>query len=237
MRYLDWTLPTLAENLALDEALLLDAGHGGPEVLRVWQWPRWAVVLGAGGRIADDVHAERCRADGIPLARRASGGGTVLLGPGCLLYSVILAYARDPALTQIVPSYRYVLTRIIAAVRGVAPDLDLRGSSDIAEAERKVSGNAQQRKRSHLLQHGTLLYDFDIARVADYLKTPPRQPEYRGGRDHREFLTNLPTDAETMKHSLRAAWSANAELTRLPLDMMRELVAQKYGREEWVRRR
>ena len=36
MYFLDLTLPTLAENLALDEALLLDAEAGGPEVLRLW---------------------------------------------------------------------------------------------------------------------------------------------------------------------------------------------------------
>src|SRR5881227_672827 len=126
MLYLDRTLPSLAENLALDEALLLEAEAGGPEVLRVWQWPTCAVVLGAGGRIADDVQEERCRADGVPLARRSSGGGTVLLGPGCLLYSVVLDYQRDPALTQIVPSYRYVLARIVAGLRALASDLAVR---------------------------------------------------------------------------------------------------------------
>src|SRR5437764_6765699 len=113
MHLLDLTLPTLEENLALDEALLYAAEAGGPEVLRFWQWPAPAVVLGAGGRIADDVYEERCRADGVPLARRSSGGGTVLLGPGCLLYSIVLCYDRDPALTQIVSSYRYVLARVV----------------------------------------------------------------------------------------------------------------------------
>jgi lipoate-protein ligase A len=53
MTFLDLTLP--AENLALDEALLLDAEAGGPEVLRLWHWPHHAVVLGAGGRLADTV--------------------------------------------------------------------------------------------------------------------------------------------------------------------------------------
>ena len=237
MLYVDRTLPTLVENLALDEAFLLDAEEGGPEVLRVWQWPTPAVVLGAGGRIADDVHEERCRSDGVELARRASGGGTVLLGPGCLLYTVVLSYQRDPALTQIVPSYRYVLARIVAGLRAVAPQLDLRGSSDIAELERKVSGNAQQRKRAHMLQHGTLLYDFDIARIGDYLKAPPRQPDYRQQRDHRDFLMNLPTDAETIKRCLRTAWSAEGELTHVAMDVVRRLVADKYGRAEWTWRR
>ena len=89
MHFLDLTLPDLAENLALDESLLLDAERGGGgETLRLWAWPNYAVVLGAGGVIADDVNETACAADGVPLARRASGGGTVLLGPGCLLYSL-----------------------------------------------------------------------------------------------------------------------------------------------------
>src|SRR5207248_4591650 len=95
MEWVDVTLDTLNENLAVDEALLLvaEAGRGG-EALRVWEWPRPAVVLGAGGRIADDVDVTACERDGVSLARRSSGGGTVLLGPGCLLYSVVLRYDR-----------------------------------------------------------------------------------------------------------------------------------------------
>src|SRR6185503_10807307 len=109
MTFLDLTLPTLAENLALDEALLLDAEAGGPEVLRLWEWPRHAVVLGAGGKLADDVNEDACLADGVPITRRSSGGGTVLLGSGCLLFSLILHFERDPALGDLHASYRYIL--------------------------------------------------------------------------------------------------------------------------------
>src|SRR5437667_5341974 len=90
MRFLDLTLPTAAENLALDEALLLEAEAGrGGEVLRLWEWSRYAVVLGAGCRLAE-VDEAACAADAVPILRRASGGGTVLLGPGCLCYTLVL---------------------------------------------------------------------------------------------------------------------------------------------------
>lgn len=237
MLFLDRTLPELAENLALDEALLLDAEAGGPEVLRVWQWPARAVVLGAGGRIADDVNEDRCRADGVPLARRASGGGTVLLGHGCLLYTVVLAYTRDPSLTQIPSSYQYVLGRIADGLHTLATDLEQRGSSDLARLNRKISGNAQQRKRTHLLQHGTLLYDFDVEWAARYLKLPPRQPEYRRQRSHRDFMANISASADQLKRSLRAIWEAQEEMVRLPLDRMQSLVAERYGQSDWLRRR
>src|SRR5437667_9353222 len=112
MYLFDATLPTLAENLALDEALLLDAEDAGPEVLRLWHWPHHAVVLGAGGRLADDVNEAACRADGVPILRRSSGGGTVLLGAGCLLFSLVLRFDRDPALSDLHASYRFILERI-----------------------------------------------------------------------------------------------------------------------------
>src|SRR6266849_10384945 len=117
MRYLDRTLPSAAENLALDEALLLEAEAGaGGEVLRLWEWPHPAVVLGSGCRIADDVDEGTCAADGVPLLRRSSGGGTVLLGHGCLLYSLVLRFDRHPALSEIRPSYRYILGEVLEAL-------------------------------------------------------------------------------------------------------------------------
>ena len=55
MDLLELTLPTPAENLALDEALLLEAESGAGEVLRLWEWPAPAVVLGSGCKLAEDV--------------------------------------------------------------------------------------------------------------------------------------------------------------------------------------
>jgi lipoate-protein ligase A len=238
MEFLDVTLPTLAENLALDEALLLDAEAGrGGEVLRAWEWPQPAVVLGAGGRIADDVDATACTADGVPLARRSSGGGTVLLGPGCLLYSLVLRYDRAAELREIGSSYCYILGRLIDALTPLQPGIAMAGSSDLAVNGRKVSGNSQQRKRDHLLHHGTLLYGFDPPLVGRYLREPPRQPAYRERRSHDTFVMNLPADALTLRERLRAEWTAEPAHRPLPLDAVQQLVATKYGQAEWVYRR
>src|SRR5436190_1010338 len=109
MRLLDLTLPTAAENLALDEALLLAAEEGGAgEVLRLWELPSPAVVVGSGGSVAIDVNAAACEADRVPVLRRASGGGTVLLGPGCLCFSLVLSYTHAAGLDQIRASNQYV---------------------------------------------------------------------------------------------------------------------------------
>ncbi|MBL8798885.1 MAG: lipoate--protein ligase family protein [Planctomycetia bacterium] len=238
MHCLDLTLPTPAENLALDEALLLaaEAGQGG-EVLRFWEQQQLAVVLGAGCKLSEDVDEVRCQADGVPILRRASGGGTVLLGPGCLCFTLMLAYDRSPLLREVPFSYVYILERVCAALHGLLPGIAPAGTSDLMSEGRKFSGNAQQRKRDFLLHHGTLLYDFPLERIGDYVCLPARQPKYRAGRSHLDFVCNLPATGEDLKHRLRAAWAISAETTAWPADAVRELVETKYATADWTRRR
>ena len=81
------------------------------------------------------------------------------------------------------------------ALAGAVPCITPVGISDLAVEGKKFSGNAQQRKRDHLLHHGTLLYSFDLDLLPRYLKAPPRQPEYRAQRAHEDFLGNVPLTA------------------------------------------
>ena len=146
MNFLDLTLPEAAANLALDEALLLEAEAGrGAEVLRTWEWPQWAVVLGSGGCLAEDVEESACVSEAVPVLRRSSGGGTVLLGRGCLCYSLVLAYARHPALREIPFSYVYILEHVRSALHSLLPGIERAGTSDLMANGCKFSGTAQQR--------------------------------------------------------------------------------------------
>src|SRR5688572_5716499 len=96
MKLLDLTLATAAENLACDEALLDWCEQGdGEEVLRFWEPRDHCVVVGYANRVATEVNAPACEARGVPVLRRCSGGGTVLQGPGCMNYALILLITRD----------------------------------------------------------------------------------------------------------------------------------------------
>jgi lipoate-protein ligase A len=208
------------------------------DVQKVYAGPKsdWAprrVLDWAAGRIEDDVEVASCGRGGVPLARRSSGGGTVLLGPGCLLYSLVLRYDRAPELRDIRKSYRWILSRLTGAL----PGLTVEEQSDLAYSGRKVGGSAQQRKHNHLLHHGTLLYAFDLPLIGWYLKEPPRQPDYRGRRPHAEFVGNLPAEGAALRGRLRAAWGATPAGRPLPMELIARLVDEKYSRPEWVRRR
>jgi lipoate-protein ligase A len=238
MTLLNLTLPDPAANLALDEALLLAAEEGtAGEVLRLWECPTYAVVLGAGGKVADEVDVAACEEDDVPILRRASGGGTVVIGPRCLCASVVLRSDSSPDLAMIRSSARYVMGRMRNALALLVPFATVEDVSDLAIEGRKFSGSAQQRKRSYFLHHSTFLCGLDLDRVSRYLHVPERQPGYRGNRPHGDFLTSLPADADTLRHLIAREWMPEGDYGPVPLAKVEELVSEKYGRRNWNRRR
>lgn len=246
MGILDLTLPTIEANLALDEVLLQGTVASDPSrasgLLRFWEFPRHAVVLGINGRLEDEVHRSTCAALDISLARRGSGGGTVLIGPGCLCFSLILPLTHHPSLINVSLSYEWIMNHMAAALRSLTPSMaeetiQWRGSSDLAMGNFKVSGNAQKRSRQALLHHGTLLYDFDLTLLPKCLKEPERRPEYRGSREHVAFVRNLPIAADQLKHALAQAWLATDPYAPPPQEQVEEMVRQRHGRSDWLHRR
>ena len=190
------------------ESLAFEAlEHGATtESLLFWESRQTAVVLGAFGRSDREVHVEKCGADDVPVLRRISGGGAVVVARGCLNYALVLSLDDRPELGGVARSYELILGRLVKAL-GV-PGLEALGASDLALREKKVAGSAQKRGRRTLLHHGTLLYDFDVAALATYLREPPRQPTYRAGRRHQAFITNLPLAPGAIKGRLARAWAA-----------------------------
>lgn len=235
MKRIDLTLDTLEANLALDEALLDTADEAAEpqEVLRVWEAPRPLVVLGRASRVAVEVNQAACQAQGIPILRRCSGGASVVVGPGCLMYSVVLSLRLRPPLQQISEAHCAALRTLSDAVRGLVPDVQCQGTSDLTLGGKKFSGNSLRVRRTHLLYHGTLLYDFPLQLVAALLKTPPRQPDYRQSRSHDEFLTNLPASRAALQQAIAAGWQAFEPLSEWPRQRTLDLVDARYSQAAW----
>ncbi len=235
MFLLDLTLPTPAENLALDEALLEQAElmEGPREVLRIWEPAAPMVVIGRSSRVAEEVDLEACRRRGIPVLRRSSGGAAIVAGPGCLMYAVVLSYELRPELRWIDRAHRCVLETMAAAIVPAVPLIQHRGTSDLAIGEFKVSGNSVRCRRRHILYHGTLLYAFALDTIGECLRMPPRQPDYRGGRAHREFVANIPLVCSELRRAVIGAWKAGEALNDWPREATARLVAERYGRDSW----
>lgn len=238
--WLDVDLGDVAGNLALDEALL-DAAHEGElaaPVARVWTAAETTVVLGSSSRVAEEVDEAACAAAGARLVRRPSGGLTVLLGPGCLAWCVVVPHPDGaPPVDSI---HAALLEPLAAALRAAGRPVERRGTSDLALVdggpERKVSGNSLRVRRTAVLYHGTLLDAFDLDAVSRLLRHPPREPGYRAGRCHAAFLANLQLGSTTLAAAVRAAFGATRAAGDWPRDRAAALVAGRYAQAAWTRR-
>ncbi len=234
MRFTDLTLGSPAENLAWEEAYLdlCEAGSTGA-MLRFYESTVKFVVVGYGNRVNTEVDTKACREAGLGVFRRISGGGTVIQGMGCLSYALFLEIASNSALASISSANNFIMERNRAAISAFLPHpASIQGHTDLAVDGRKFSGNAQRRKRNFLLFHGTILLEFDIPSVQQFLKMPSVEPAYREKRQHSQFLTNLGAERPQVKAALQSAWGAVDEaLNPLPT-LPKDLIA-KYNSDEW----
>jgi len=245
MKQLEHALPSPAECLAADEALLdrCEAGHGD-ELLAFWEPRETFVVVGYANKISTEVNLAACRERNIPVFRRCSGGGTVVQMPGGLNYSLILRITETGPTRNISAANEFIMDKNRAAMQAAIgqpePVVSVRGHTDLtltttapAPVTLKFAGNAQRRRKHFLLFHGTLLIDCKLQLISELLQMPSLQPDYRHSRAHEDFVTNLNLPVAKVKAALTQAWGANEVWTQPPLDEITRLAESKYLTDDW----
>ncbi len=151
------------------------------------------VVIGRGQDPCREVQVAACQAAGIPIHRRVTGGGTVILAPGMVVVALRLAGGlRAPddlfALVNggLIPAVADACGARVAC-RGHG-DLALRGDDGL---ERKVLGASLRQSTTVSAYLGVFLVDDAVPLMERLLAHPSREPGYRAGRDHRAFCTHL----------------------------------------------
>lgn len=210
LRSLTPTFATVEQALATEEAILtaVDAGES-PATLLLWEWPSPAVIVGRSNVVSREANTDSCERDGVPIFRRCSGGGTVVLGNGCLCYALALPVTPHHRALGISAVTRAIMQQTASGFVAAGYDVHVDGISDLVIGNRKFSGNSQRWQKHALLHHGTILYDFELAQIARYLQFPSRQPDYRVSRDHMDFVCNLPVTKSTAMEILATSWDAN----------------------------
>lgn len=227
-------------NLACDEALLdmCEDGLFEEEVLRFWEPTEYFVVLGYTNKLLENINPEICSSLQMPVFRRCSGGGTVVQGPGCFNYSLVLDSLKHPELNTIGSTTQLVLRRHRETIEQITHEpVSLSGTSDLTIRNLKFSGNAQRRKKRFVLFHGTFMVGMEIPLIERVLFHPPDEPEYRRGRSHGTFLINLSCSASAIRSALERAWSVDDIISSIPLEKINRLARGRYSDEEWIKRR
>lgn len=146
-----------------------------------------AIVMGISGKEKELLELSKIASDPIPVIRRFSGGGTVVVDPSTLFVTFI---CNSEAVS--VPCYpRHVMKWSEKVYQPIFSEHDFSAQeNDYVLGNKKFGGNAQYMCKGRWLHHSSLLWDFDPSHM-DYLQIPKKAPEYRQGRGHGEFLCGL----------------------------------------------
>lgn len=219
----------IAGQIALDRVLMAAVGAGRlPPLVRVWEFPDEAVVVGIAQHPQQYVELAACAADGVPVLRRFSGGGTVCIMRGCVVFSVIMPLGGALAMYDVSGAYQHILSSAISSLCRWNIPAVLEPPCDIVVNQRKIAGCAQAQKRGAVLVHGSVLVQADIGRMERYLLHPPVEPAYRAGRAHTDFVQNLSAygvSEPQVAALLAGAWAPERITLAVDATLVREAVA------------
>jgi len=172
-------------------------------------------VIGKGSDPELEVNVDAALAANVQVLRRGTGGCAVVLSPEMVVASFVICHENQLQSRQYFRLFNSLIMDALA--RQSVTGLEHRGISDIAINGRKIAGTAIYRNRYLVFFHAIINVAGDTRPMERFLKIPPRVPDYRAGRSHREFVTSLSEQGydlnlEQFERDLQARFAA-AEVT------------------------
>ncbi|MGI5920961.1 MAG: lipoate--protein ligase [Syntrophomonadaceae bacterium] len=224
-------------NLALEEYVLttMDKSH---KYCILWQ-NEPAVIVGRNQNTAGEINEALVNAEGIKVVRRITGGGAVYHDLGNLNFTFIVP---ETGLKQF--DFARFTRPVIRTLALLGVDARNEGRNDITIAGRKISGNAQCRRRGRIMHHGTILFDTDFTVLEKVLTAGQDKIQSHGVASVRSRVTNikehLPADIsiQDFKNLLLKTIKEEENLTDYHLSAeelaeVNQLAQSKYSTWEW----
>lgn len=146
-----------------------------------------AIVMGISGKPELLINQEHLEKHPIPVIRRFSGGGTVVIDENTCFATFICN--REPTGVACYPDKVFQWSQSFYTPVFSGINFSLR-ENDYVIGERKFGGNAQYMRKDRWLHHTSFLWDYAPQRM-DYLHLPSKMPGYRNRRSHLDFLCKL----------------------------------------------
>lgn len=254
-RLLDEDSTEVYWNLALEEAIAKTNANREVKIntLRFWRSTD-AVVMGRLQCLHKEVNIAYCRENGIAIARRFTGGGTVFQDLGNLNFAICLDQREPYAFKTLRELYWNYIGFIAQGLRaiGIKARYDERGAC-IRVGGAKITGTAGWVKHGVSFIHGTLLIESDLHKLRSVLRVPSDQPIYfrdkrrvRCMESKRDRVTNIahevrnrPSDEQikkTMVSSIESLTNCEIEpgtIGEEEMDTARVLYRSRYRNPEW----
>src|SRR5215203_219367 len=224
-----------AWNMALDEVLMNCINYHSMPILRIYGWQPPTVSIGYFQSMDEEVDIKRCRRMGIDVVRRITGGGAVL-HESELTYSFITnVYPKN-----IMESYNLICDALVMCINKLGFNAKFAPLNDITVDGKKVSGNAQTRKKGTLLQHGTILLSVNLEKMFSVLKITSEKVKDKMIDDAKERVMGLNKPFDEVSYNLKESFSDKfgAEividnLTTKEEESIKKLTEEKYTSDKW----
>ena len=240
-----------AENMAIDEAVMRLRPAAGVNTLRLYGWSPSAISIGYFQSLEAEVDTGACRARGVDVVRRLTGGGAVYHDThGDLTYSVVMP-VDDPLVDglDILGSYGVLLAGLVDGLAAMGIAAGFKPINDVVAGGRKISGSAQTRRGGVLLQHGTLLLDVDPEVMFTLLRVPDAKIRDKMIAGVRERVTSVrhqvgAVDRDRAAAALAAGFGKSfgadlraGGLTPEEAAVVPRIARERYGDPAWTGRR
>lgn len=239
------------DNMATDEAILRHVVEGkSPCTLRFYGWMPSAVSLGYFQSVAQEVDEAACRAQGVDVVRRLTGGGAVYHDQaGEITYSLTLPESYPGMPRKVLDSYEILCRGLVLGFARLGLAAQFQPINDILVNGKKISGNAQTRRFGGILQHGTLLCDVNPTVMFSLLKVPNEKIRDKLIAGVAERVTSIrrelgAVDKDAVVQAMIAGFAEAldieltlGELSASEQSLAEQLKGERYANREWIYKR
>nr|GMC54505.1 putative lipoate-protein ligase A isoform X1 [Ipomoea batatas]GMC55311.1 putative lipoate-protein ligase A isoform X1 [Ipomoea batatas] len=177
----------ILQQLHLEERLLRTSSHNWCIINDGTNTP--TIVMGISGNPTELLEVNSVLRDKIPVIKRFTGGGTVIVDHGTIFATFICNKDDVPSVQPYPRPIMSWSSLLYSKVFQGVGDFYLR-ENDYVFGDHKFGGNAQSITKNRWIHHTSFLWDFEVSNMA-YLSLPKKAPDYRQARDHLDFICRM----------------------------------------------
>ena len=247
-RYIENNGVTASDGLAGDEALANRVGAGiSQPTLRLYTYKPCALV-GRFQTIENELNLEYCAQNKIPVNRRPTGGGAIIMGENQLGVALAIPGKTDESYASVRERMAQFSQGIISGLNTLGIEVEFRRKNDLEVNGKKIAGlGLHKTATGGLLFHASLLVDLDVSYMLNVLRTPFEKISDKEiatvaertttvQREYKKPLT-LNNVRVIILNGYKNAFDANIELSDLSneeMDEIRQLEKDKYMDNDWI---
>ncbi len=255
-RFIDTGFNDAFTNMAIDEAIM---HYCKVPVLRVYAWKPEAISVGYNQDL-QEINLENCKNNKVDVVRRITGGKAIFHDKE-ITYSFILPERLGLLPKEINESYREIANALVIALKKININAEIKknperiatsicfNSSNWYELlinDKKISGSAQRRMQGKILQHGSILIDFDYEKnsilfnsnnlIDNITNLKKRITSINNELNNKKNIINYKKISEAIRFGFKENFGFDIiddSLSSEEIKLAEKLREEKYLTEEW----